>query len=167
MPALSAKNVLNVEKTFSLRTSPALRLSGYLYWLLEMYASLSRKSPVPVLLEPFSHEEPYSPGQSPVVLKGIHKILEITNNRGVLVAHRGFDVGVMFEDRLDNQYRFVTRLVGKRHLLRFSGDFGSAEADETGQWVTIQARQLAEQIPTPHRFNKLIKRKGKPVFRIT
>ncbi len=137
------------------------------YWLLEMYASLNRKNPVPVLLEPFSHEEPYSPGQNPVVLKGIHKILELTNNRGVLVADRGFDVGVMFEDWLDNQYRFVTRLVGKRHLLRFSGDFGSAEADETGRWVPIQARQLAEQIPTPHRFNKLIKRKGKPVFRIT
>ncbi len=137
------------------------------YWLLEMYASLSRKNPVPVLLEPFSHEEPYNPGQNPVVLKGIHKILELTNNRGVLVADRGFDAGVMFEDWLDNQYRFVTRLVGKRHLLRFSGDFGSAEADETGQWVPIQARQLAEQIPTPHRFNKLIKRKGKPVFRIT
>ncbi len=33
--------------------------------------------------------------------------------------------------------------------------------------MPIQARQLAEQIPTPHRFNKLIKRKGKPVFRIT
>ena len=55
------------------------------YWLLEMYASLSRKNPVPVLLEPFSHEEPYSPGQNPVVLKGINKILELTNNRGILV----------------------------------------------------------------------------------
>lgn len=32
------------------------------YWLLELYASLSRKNPVPILLEPFSHEEPYSPG---------------------------------------------------------------------------------------------------------
>jgi hypothetical protein len=35
------------------------------YWLVELYASLSRKNPVPVLLEPFSHEEPYSPGQNP------------------------------------------------------------------------------------------------------
>jgi hypothetical protein len=32
------------------------------YWLVELYASLSRKNPVPVLLEPFSHEEPYNPG---------------------------------------------------------------------------------------------------------
>ena len=38
------------------------------YWLIELYASLSRKNPVPILLEPFSHQEPYSPGQNPVVL---------------------------------------------------------------------------------------------------
>ena len=28
------------------------------YWLVELYASLSRKNPVLVLLEPFSHQEP-------------------------------------------------------------------------------------------------------------
>ncbi|MFA6187545.1 MAG: hypothetical protein WC770_10110, partial [Phycisphaerae bacterium] len=38
------------------------------YWLVELYASLSRKNPVPLLLEPFSHEEPCSPGQNPIVL---------------------------------------------------------------------------------------------------
>jgi hypothetical protein len=134
------------------------------YWLLEMYASLSRKNPVPVLLEPFSHEEPYSPGQNPVVLKGIHKILELTNNRGVLVADRGFDGWVMFEDWLDNKYRFVARLVGKRHLL---GSLGGSEQSEAGQGVPIRAQQLAEQTPTPHRFHKLIKRHGKPSLRIT
>lgn len=68
------------------------------YWLLEVYASLSRKNPVPILLEPFSHEEPYSPGQNPVVLEAVHKIFELTGNRGVLVIDRGLDAGVMFED---------------------------------------------------------------------
>jgi len=77
------------------------------YWLVELYASLSRKNPVPILLEPFSHEEPYSPGQNPVVLNAVHKIFEITDNRGVLVVDRGFDGWVMFEDWLDNKYRFV------------------------------------------------------------
>jgi hypothetical protein len=134
------------------------------YWLLELYASLSRKNPVPILLEPFSHQEPYSPGQNPVVLEAIHKVFELTGNRGVLVVDRGFDAGVMFEDWLDNKYRFVARIVGKRHLLRFSGDFGQST---DGQWIPIQARQLAEQTPTPHRFYKLIKRKGKPALRIT
>lgn len=134
------------------------------YWLVELYASLSRKNPVPVLLEPFSHEEPYSPGQNPVVLAAVHKIFELTDKRGVLVVDRGFDGWVMFEDWLDNKYRFVARLVGKRHLLRFSG---GSEQSEAEQWVPIRAEQLAEQIPTGHRFDKLIKRHGKPTIRIT
>jgi len=134
------------------------------YWLVELYASLSRKNPVPVLLEPFSHEEPYSPGQNPVVLNAVHKIFEFTDNRGVLVVDRGFDGWVMFEDWLDNKYRFVARLVGNRHLLC---SLGGSEQSEAGQRVPIRAQQLAEQTPTPHRFHKLIKRHGKPALRIT
>jgi hypothetical protein len=64
------------------------------YWAVELYASLSRKNPVPVLLAPFSHEEPCSPGQNPVVLAAVHKIFELTGNRGVLVVDRGFDAGL-------------------------------------------------------------------------
>lgn len=127
------------------------------YWLLEMYASLSYKNPVPILLQPFSHEEPCSPGQNPIVLKAIHKIFKLTGGRGVMVIDRGFDSGIMFEDWLDNKYHFVARLVGKRHLLRFSG----------GQWVPIQSRILAEQTPTPHYFSKAVKRHGKVVFRLS
>ena len=134
------------------------------YWLVELYASLSRKNPVPVLLEPFSHEEPYSPGQNPVVLAAVHKIFKLTDKRGVLVVDRGFDGWVMFEDWLDNKYRFVARLVGKRHLQR---SLGGSEQSEAGQRVPIRAQQLAEQTPTPHRFHKLIKRHGKPALRIT
>ncbi len=141
------------------------------YWLVEIYASLTRKTPVPILLEPFSHEEPFSPGQNPIVLKAIHRIFELTDGRGVLVADRGFDAGVMFEDWLDNKYRFVARLVGKRHLLRFCGDFEQSSKSKTsastGQWVAIQSRQLAGQIPTAHRWSKLIKKKGRPAVRIT
>jgi hypothetical protein len=134
------------------------------YWLVELYASLSRKNPVPVFLEPFSHEEPYSPGQNPVVLAAVHKIFELTNKRGVLVVDRGFDAGVMFEDWLEHGYRFVARLVGKRHLLRFSGN---AQETDVGQWVPMRAEHLADQVPTPYRFDKLIKRRGKPAIRIT
>ena len=65
----------------------------------------------------------------------------------------------MFEDWLDNKYRFASRLVGKRHLLRFYSD--------SGQWLPIRADQLAEQSPTPHRFYKLVKRHGKPALHIT
>jgi len=134
------------------------------YWLVELYASLSRKNPIPVLLEPFSHEEPYSPGQNPVVLAAVHKIFKLTDKRGVLVVDRGFDGWVMFEDWLDNKYRFVARLVGIRHLIQF---YSGSERYETGQWVPIRAQQLAEQTPTPYRFHKLVKRHGKPALRIT
>ncbi len=129
------------------------------YWLVELYASLSRKNPVPVLLEAFSHKEPDNPGQNPVVLDAVHKIFEITKNRGVLVVDRGFDGRVMFEDWLDNKYRFVARLVGNRHLMQVYGS--------SGQQIPIRADQLAEQTPTVHRFYKLVKRYGKPSFRIT
>jgi hypothetical protein len=129
------------------------------YWLVELYASLSHKNPIPVLLEPFSHEEPYSAGQNPVVLAAVHKIFAFTDNRGVLVVDRGFDGWVMFEDWLDNKYRFVARLVGNRHLLQFYSS--------SGQWLPLRADQVAEQTPTGHRFDKLVKRYGKPSFRIT
>lgn len=128
------------------------------YWLVELYASLSRKNPAPILLEPFSHEEPESPGQNPVVIKAIHKIFELTANRGVLVADRGFDSIIMFEDWLDNKYRFVARLVGNRHLKPVYGGF---------EQTPIRAEYLAEQTPTPYRFHKLVKRRGKPAFRIS
>ncbi|MHC4537723.1 MAG: transposase [Planctomycetota bacterium] len=134
------------------------------YWLVELYVSLSRKNPVPVLLEPFSHQEPYSPGQNPIVLKAVHKIFELTNKQGVLVVDRGFDGWVMFEDWLDNKYRFVARLVGKRHLLRF---YGGSERSGICQRMPVRAQQLAEQSPTPYRFHKLVKRHGKPALRIT
>jgi hypothetical protein len=128
------------------------------YWMVELYASLSRKNPVPILLEPFSHQEPDSPGQNPVVIRAIHKIFELTNNRGVLVIDRGFDGIVMFEDWLDNKYRFVARLVGNRHL---------TPVCDGSEQMPVRADQLAEQIPTSYRFDKIVKRHGKPAIRIT
>ena len=128
------------------------------YWLVELYASLSRKNPVPVLLEPFSHQEPEGPGQNPVVIKAIHKIFELTGNRGVLVADRGFDSMIMFEDWLDNKYRFVARLIGNRHLKPVYEGF---------EQVPVRAEYLAEQTATPYRFHKLVKKHGKPAIVIS
>jgi len=134
------------------------------YWLVELYVSLSRKNPVPVLLEPFSHEEPSNAGQNPVVLEAVHTLFELTGGRGVLVIDRGFDGWVMFEQWLDHPYRFVARLVGTRHLLRTSGDSQPCPMEHG---MPIRAEQLAEQISTPHRFAKLIKRHGRPAIRLT
>jgi hypothetical protein len=128
------------------------------YWLVELYASLSCKNPVPIILEPFSHQEPCSPGQNPIVLDAVRKVFKLTNNRGVLVADRGFDGRVMFDHWLDNHYRFVVRLVGNRHLAVVYDGF---------RQTAVCADQLAEQVPTPERFYKIVKRHGKPAIRIT
>jgi len=141
------------------------------YWVVEIYASVSRKNPIPVLLHPFSHEEPECAGQNPVVLDAVHQIFALTDNRGVLVVDRGFDGRIMFEDWLDNGYRFVARLRGDRHIQAFSsdsGDLGSSEGPgRRGRWVSIEERLLADRTPTPHRWSKLIKRRGRPNLRIT
>jgi hypothetical protein len=129
------------------------------YWLVELYASLSRKNPVPILLEPFSHQEPESPGQNPVVISAVHKIFELTDKRGVLVVDSGFDSIIMFEDWLDSKYRFVARLVGNRHLKPVYEGFEHQ--------IPIRVEHLAEQIPTPYRFHKLVKRYGKPAIVIS
>jgi len=129
------------------------------YWMVELYASLSRKNPVPVCLEPFSHKEPESPGQNPVVINAVHQIFELTGNRGILVVDCGFDSITMFEDWLDNKYRFIARLVGNRHLTRVY--------EGLKQPLPIRADQLAEQTPTPYRFHKLVKRRGKPAIVIS
>jgi len=134
------------------------------YWLVEAYASISRKNPVPILLEPFSHQEPYSPGQNPVVLKAVEKIFKTTGKRGVLVADRGFDSAVMFEDWLDNKYHFVVRLVGNRHLLRF---IEPDDKNNGGQWLPVRADLLAEQLPTKYPFSRFVKHHGKTVVRLS
>lgn len=141
------------------------------YWLVELYASVSRKNPVPILLEPFSHEQPYCPGQNPIVIKSVRRVFELTGKRGVLVVDRGGDARTLLDDWLDNDYRFVVRLRGDRDLMRFYGCFGgpvqTVQTQRQGQWVAVEARQLAEQIATPHRSWQTVKRRGKVVLRFS
>lgn len=141
------------------------------YWLVEMYASVSRKNPVPILMEPFSHEQPFCRGQNPVIIDAVRRVFEQTDNRGVLVVDRGGDAIMLLGDWLDHEYRFVVRMRGDRDLLRFYVAFGgSAETLETlrhGQWVPVQARLLAEQTPTPHRCWRTVKRHGKVILRFS
>ena len=41
------------------------------YWVVEIYASVGLKNPIPILLEPFSHEQPLCRGQNPVVIDAV------------------------------------------------------------------------------------------------
>ena len=141
------------------------------YWLVELYALVRRKNPVPILLEPFSHEQPLCRGQNPVIIDAVRKVFQLTNKRGVLVIDRGGDAIVLLGDWLDHDYRFVVRLRGDRNLMRFyaafGGSVGTVETLRGGQWVPVQARMLAEQTPTPHRAWRTVKRHGKVILRFS
>jgi len=141
------------------------------YWLIELYASVSRKNPVPILLEPFSHEQPLCPGQNPIIIDAVRWVFELTEQRGVLVVDRGGDARALLEDWIDYDYRFVVRMRGDRDLLRFYEGFGGAvqtvQTLREGQWVRVEARQLAEQTPTPHRVWRTVKRRGKVILRFS
>jgi hypothetical protein len=141
------------------------------YWLVELYASVSRKNPVPILLEPFSHEQPFCRGQNPLIIDAVRKVFDLTDGRGVLVIDRGGDAIMLLADWLDHDYRFVVRLRGDRNLMRFYGALGgSAETVKIlrhGQWVPVQARLLAEQTPTPYRSWRTVKRRGKIILRFS
>lgn len=141
------------------------------YWLVELYASVSRKNPVPILLEPFSHEQPYCPGQNPILIESVRWVFELTEKRGVLVVDRGGDARTLLDDWLDNDYRFVVRLRGDRDLMGFYGCCGgpvqTVQTQRQGRWVAVEARQLAEQIATPHRSWQTVKRRGKVVLRFS
>jgi hypothetical protein len=141
------------------------------YWLVELYASVSRKNPMPILMEPFSHEQPFCPGQNPIIIDAVRWVFELTGKCGVLVIDRGGDARALLEDWIDQEYPFVVRLRGDRDLLRFYEGFGGAvqmvQTQRQGQWVAVEARQLAEQIPTPHRSWRTVKRRGKAILRFS
>jgi hypothetical protein len=141
------------------------------YWLIGLYASVSRKNPVPILMEPFSHEQPFCPGQDPIILDAVRWVFELTQRRGVLVVDRGGDARALLEDWIDQEYHFVVRLRGDRDLLRFyeglGGSVATVQTRRDGQWVRVEARQLAEQTPTPHRAWRTVKRRGKVILRFS
>jgi len=141
------------------------------YWVIELYASVSRKNPVPILMEPFSHEQPFCPGQNPIIIDAVHWVFELTEKRGVLVVDRGGDARALLEDWIDQEYRFVVRLRGDRDLLRFYEGFGgpaaTVQTQREGRWVRVEARQLAEHLDTPHRSWRTVKRRGKVILRFS
>jgi len=141
------------------------------YWLVELYASVSRKNPIPILLEPFSHEQPFCRGQNPVIIEAVRRVFRQTAGRGVLVIDRGGDARTLLADWLDHEYRFVVRLRGDRDLMLYYKALGGVadtlEIQDRGQWVRVNARHLAERTPTPHRAWRVVKRRGKPVLRFS
>jgi hypothetical protein len=126
---------------------------------------------VPILMEPFSHEQPFCPGQNPILIDAVRWVFELTQKQGVLVIDRGGDARVLLEDWIDQEYRFVVRLRGDRDLLKFYEGLGGAvqtlQTQQEGQWVPLQARDLAERTATLHRSWRTVKRRGRALLRFS
>jgi len=90
------------------------------YWCLEAYAAAGEE-PVPLLLEPFSVEDPTTPSQNLVILAALGRLREALAGRGLYLFDRGFDGAEVLNALLDNEMRFLVRLRGDRHLVLPNG----------------------------------------------
>ena len=90
------------------------------YWCIEAYA-VTRKETVPLVLEPFSVDDPKTPSQNIVILKTLSQLKDRLGTSGIFTFDRGFDSGEVLNCLLDNKMRFIVRLRGDRHLVLPSG----------------------------------------------
>jgi hypothetical protein len=107
---------------------------------------VSHKNPVPILMAPFSHEQPFCPGQNPIIVEAARRVFQLTRKRGVLVVDRGGDARALPEDWIDQEYRFLVRPRGDRDWLRFYEGFGgpvaTVQTQRERQWVRVEARRV-------------------------
>jgi len=81
------------------------------------------------------------------ILRFIERISEKAGNCGIYVMYRGGDQGTMINPPLDDERRFLVRLVGTRHLVyRGRG---------------VKARRLAESCPLSYAERLVKEKKGK------
>jgi hypothetical protein len=106
------------------------------YWCLEVYADLGGSRVVPLLLLPYSVEDPQVLSENAMVLRGVEQVFAATGGKGVLVMDIGGDRDAVLIPWVDDGRRFVVRLRGDRHLL----------LDDGGTRTRVEALQLAETL---------------------
>jgi hypothetical protein len=103
------------------------------YWCLEVYAYWGRGCLSPMLLHPYSSEDPAVLSENAEILKRVDQVLHASQGRGVLVMDIGADRQSLLIPWIDQHRRFVIRLRGDRHLLLDNG-------------ALVPAEHLAEQL---------------------
>ena len=109
------------------------------YWCMEAYA-VTGGDTTPLMLEPFSVEDPQTPGQNLVILDALSRLKKAFGNHGIYTFDRGFDGGAILNHLLDKNLRFILRLRGDRHLV-LSENVHAAAVD-----ITDRLRQLKERL---------------------
>lgn len=105
----------------------------YGYWCLEIYASWGRRAITPLLLDPYSIDDPAVISENDQILQGVRQVMRATQGRGVLVMDAGGDRDKLLIPWLEEDRRFVVRCRGDRHVLLEGG-------------TRIEVRLLAERL---------------------
>ena len=88
------------------------------YWTLQVIgAQLNRKVIVPLYQSLYSQDAPDFKSENAEILSAISMISGYTKKRGIWVIDRGGDRDTLFKPLLNNEQRFITRLVGTRDLI--------------------------------------------------
>jgi hypothetical protein len=88
----------------------------YGYWCVELYAAWGKGRITPLLLHPYSVEDPRVKGENAVILQCVEQVYAATGGRGVLVMDAGGDRDALLIPWVDAEHLFVVRLRGDRHL---------------------------------------------------
>jgi hypothetical protein len=103
------------------------------YWCVEIYSYWGKGRITPMLLHPYSIEDPDTLSENAMILRCVDQVLTATEGRGVLVMDAGADRDNLLIPWIDDERRFVVRLKGDRHLQLENG-------------VRIEASLLAETL---------------------
>ena len=103
------------------------------YWCIEIYAYWGKGRITPMLLHPYSIEDPSVCSENAEILRCVQQVFSATEGRGVLVMDIGADRDNLLIPWIDERRQFVVRLRGDRHLQLDNG-------------VHVEALHLAEQL---------------------
>jgi hypothetical protein len=101
------------------------------YWCFEAYAYFGKNRIVPLLLHPFSSEDPQVKSENHLILQCVSRVFAATRGKGVIVFDAGADRDALMIPWIDDHRHFVIRTRGDRHLLLPNG-------------TRIEAKLLAE-----------------------
>lgn len=95
------------------------------YWLNEVYVGLTSQRLAPVVFDLFSLQDGVTRSQTEVLLAGMERAFALVGPRGIWIADRGYDSGIIFDALWSARRDFVIRLQAgssSRKLLVDSGE---------------------------------------------
>lgn len=149
------------------------------YWCLEAYAYWGKSRITPLLLHPYSIEDPEVKSENQQILRGIEQVYAATAGKGVLVFDAGGDRDALLIPWIDAGHRFVIRTRGDRHLLLDDGTgieakllaetlLAKAAKDRPGHQIIWQRVYLPERPGKPlYLVAKSIQGKDRPLMLLT